>query len=167
MCTLIKKLLNKLNLTFLFSSFRSNIENIDTKMCSHGFQERMSSIQEQCIFVSVYGFCFDLWVSYFLLKRLCNKNCFILEWQFLGCQPMFPSLLGLQLACMQHIIYCHASPALTHAEKDTWALAQDYKLLENRERDWDWAWTNFRASRMCPSFSALILHFQGSSAETC
>jgi len=59
-CILIKKLLNKLNLTFLFSSFRSNIENIDTKMCSHGFQEQMFSIQEQCIFVSVYGFCFDL-----------------------------------------------------------------------------------------------------------
>jgi len=96
-------------------------------MYLHGFQERMFSIQEQCIFVSVYGFCFDLWVSLFPLKRLSGKNCFTLEWQFLGCQPMFPSLLGLQLACMQHIIYCHASPALTHAEKDTWVL--DYKLL--------------------------------------
>jgi len=50
------KLLNKLNLTFLFSLFRSNIENIETKMYLHGFQERMFSIQEQCswIFLSVY-----------------------------------------------------------------------------------------------------------------
>jgi len=39
-------LLNKLNLTFLFSPFRSYIENIDTKMYLHGFQERMFSIQE-------------------------------------------------------------------------------------------------------------------------
>jgi len=33
----IKKLLNKLNLTFLFSPFRSNIENINTKIYLHGF----------------------------------------------------------------------------------------------------------------------------------
>jgi len=40
-------LLNKLNLTFLFSSFRSKVENTDTKMYLHGFQERMFSVQEQ------------------------------------------------------------------------------------------------------------------------
>jgi len=34
---LVKKLLNKLNLTFVFSLFRSSIENIDTKMYLHGF----------------------------------------------------------------------------------------------------------------------------------
>jgi len=52
----IKKWLNKLNLTFLFSPFRSNIENIGTKMYLNGFQERMFSIQEQCtwIILSVY-----------------------------------------------------------------------------------------------------------------
>jgi len=52
----MKKLINKLNLTFLFSLFRSNIENIDTKMYLHDFQERMFSIQEQCtwIILSVY-----------------------------------------------------------------------------------------------------------------
>jgi len=33
----IKKLLNKLNLTFLFSPFRSNIESIDSKMYLNGF----------------------------------------------------------------------------------------------------------------------------------
>jgi len=37
-------MLNKLN----FSPFRSNVENIDTKMYLHGFQERMLLIQEQC-----------------------------------------------------------------------------------------------------------------------
>jgi len=41
------KFLNKLNLSFLFSPSRSNIENSDTKMYLHGFQERMFSIQEQ------------------------------------------------------------------------------------------------------------------------
>jgi len=39
---------NKLNLTFLFSQFRSYIEIIDTEMSLQGFQERMFSNQEQC-----------------------------------------------------------------------------------------------------------------------
>jgi len=43
--TTIKKLLNILNLTFLFLPFRSNIKKIDTKMCLNGFQERVFSIQ--------------------------------------------------------------------------------------------------------------------------
>jgi len=33
----MKKLLNKLNLTFFFSPLRSNIESIDTKMYLDGF----------------------------------------------------------------------------------------------------------------------------------
>jgi len=33
----IKKLLNILNITFIFSAFRSNIENIVKKMYLHGF----------------------------------------------------------------------------------------------------------------------------------
>jgi len=37
-------MLNKLNLTFLYSPFCSDIENIELKMCLHDFQER---IQEQ------------------------------------------------------------------------------------------------------------------------
>jgi len=44
---LIKMLLYKLKLTFLFSSFRSKVDSTDTKMYLHGFQERMLSVQEQ------------------------------------------------------------------------------------------------------------------------
>jgi len=47
----MKKFLKKLNVTFLFLPFRSKIENIDTKMHLHGFQERMFSIQEQCSWI--------------------------------------------------------------------------------------------------------------------
>jgi len=56
LCILVKKLLNIINITFLFSPFRSNIESIDINMYLHGFWERMFSVQEQCtwIFLSVY-----------------------------------------------------------------------------------------------------------------
>jgi len=75
---LIKKFLSKLNLTFLFSPFRSNIKSIDTKMFIEGFQERMFSIKEQCSWISLsvhkYFFLLGIWkillIRWLSLKKM-------------------------------------------------------------------------------------------------
>jgi len=45
----IKKLINKLNLTFLFSPLRSNIEKIDTKMSLQGFKNKCSQFKNSVL----------------------------------------------------------------------------------------------------------------------
>jgi len=53
----MKKWLNKLSLTFLFSPFRSNTENIDTKMYLHGFKNECSQFKNNVLgYFSLYIF---------------------------------------------------------------------------------------------------------------
>jgi len=82
-------------LTFLFSPFCFNIENIDTKVYLHGFKEPMFSIQEQftCIYLTVKLFYFissgknrplvstKIYI-YKSLTDICHLNGWKLRFQF-------------------------------------------------------------------------------------
>jgi len=79
-CILIKNFFNKLNLTFLFISFCSEIENIERKIYFHGFL-RTNVLNSRTMYLNIFLcvpiwyliLCLFIWEStIYLLLRKCN-----------------------------------------------------------------------------------------------